>query len=98
VSIPGDRKLRFAVDWTRTASLFNDAPNTPQLFRPASDQLGAAVHYYSPGEKYEVTLGGTNLTDDRYLIVGSTNGAEGEIVGTYNPPREWYLSLHMTFD
>jgi hypothetical protein len=30
--------------------------------------------------------------------VGSTNGAEGEIVGTYNPPREWYLSLHMTFD
>jgi outer membrane receptor protein involved in Fe transport len=52
----------------------------------------------SPGEKYEVTLGGTNLTDDRYLVVDSVNGAEGETVGTYNPPRQWYLNLRMNFE
>jgi len=98
VSLPNSGKLRFAVDYTRTDSMFNDAPNTPELFRDSVDMLGAAVHYYSPGEKYQLTLGGSNLTDDRYLTVGSTNGAEGEIVGTYNPPRQWYLSLHMTFD
>ncbi len=98
VNLPNSGKLRFAVDYTRTDSLFNDSLNTPELFRPANDMLGAAVHYYSPEEKYELTLGGTNLTDDRFLVEGSTNGAEGEIVGAYNPPRQWYLSLHMKFE
>jgi len=98
VNLPNTGKLRFAVDYTKTDSMFNDAPNTPQLFRPATDNLGAAIHYYSPGEKYSITLGGTNLTDDRYLTVGSVNGAQGEIVGTYNPPRQWYLNLRMTFE
>jgi iron complex outermembrane recepter protein len=98
VNLPNTGKLRFAVDYTNTASMFNDAPNTPLLARPSTDNLGAAIHYYSPGEKYSVTLGGTNLTDDRYLTVGSVNGAEGETVGTYNPPRQWYLNLRMTFE
>jgi iron complex outermembrane receptor protein len=46
--------------------MFNDAPNTPLLARPSTDNLGASVHYFSAEEKYSVTLGGTNLTDDRY--------------------------------
>jgi iron complex outermembrane receptor protein len=98
LGLANNGKLRFGVDYTHTASMFNDAPNTPLLARPATDNLGAAIHYYSPGEKYELTLGGSNLTDDRYLVVGSVNGAEGETVGTYNPPRQWYLSLRMTFE
>jgi iron complex outermembrane receptor protein len=98
VNLSNTGKLRFAVDYTKTASMFNDAPNTPQLFRPATDNLGAAIHYFSPGEKYSITLGGTNLTDDRYLTVGSVNGAQGEIVGTYNPPRQWYLNFRANFE
>jgi iron complex outermembrane receptor protein len=98
VKLPNTGTLRFAADYTHTASMFNDAPNTPLLARPATDNLSAAIHYISPEEKYQVTLGGSNLTDDRYLTVGSVNGAEGETVGTYNPPRQWYLSLHMRFE
>ncbi len=98
VSLPNTGKMRFAVDYTKTASMFNDAPNTPLLARPSTDNLGAAIHYYSPGDKFQVTLGGTNLTDDRYLVVGSVNGAEGETVGTYNPPRQWYLSIRANFE
>jgi iron complex outermembrane receptor protein len=77
--------------------MFNDAPNLPELFRPATDNLSAAIHYIAPSEKYELTVGGTNLTDDRYITVGSANGAQGEIVGTYNPPRQWYAALRMKF-
>ena len=98
VNLPNTGKLRFAVDYTQTASMFNDAPNTPLLARPSTENVGASIHYFSPEEKYSVTLGGTNLTDDRYLVVGSVNGAEGETVGTYNPPQQWYLNLRMNFE
>ena len=98
LSLANTSKLRFAVDYTHTASMFNDAPNTALLLRPAVDYWSAAIHYYSPDEKYELTLGGSNLTDERYITVGSVNGAEGETEGTYNPPRQWYLSLHMLFE
>jgi iron complex outermembrane receptor protein len=40
-------------------------------------------------------VGGTNLTDDRYLTVGSVNYAAGEVVGSYNAPRMWYATLRM---
>jgi iron complex outermembrane receptor protein len=98
VGLPNSGKLRFGIDYTRTADMFNDAPNNPLLHRPATDNLNAAVHYYSPDEKYQLTLGGTNLTDDRYITVGSVNGAEGETVGTYNRPREWYLTLRVNLE
>ncbi|MGH8261979.1 MAG: TonB-dependent receptor, partial [Steroidobacteraceae bacterium] len=91
-------KIRFGVDYTRTADMFNDAPNLALLHRPSTDNLSAAIHYLSPSEKYELTVGGTNLTDDRYLTVGSVNGAEGETVGTYNAPREWYATIRMKFE
>ena len=97
ITLANSGKVRLAVDYTRTASMFNDAPNLPELLRPAADNLSAAIHYIAPSEKYELTLGGTNLTDDRYITVGSANGAQGEIVGTYNPPRQWYLALRMKF-
>jgi iron complex outermembrane receptor protein len=97
ITLSNSGKIRFGIDYTRTASMFNDAPNLPELFRPATDNLSAAIHYIAPSEKYELTVGGTNLTDDRYITVGSANGAQGEIVGTYNPPRQWYAALRMKF-
>ncbi|HZF16147.1 MAG TPA: TonB-dependent receptor [Steroidobacteraceae bacterium] len=98
ITLSNTGRIRLGVDYTRTASMFNDAPNVALLFRPATDNLTAAIHYLAPSEKYELTLGGTNLTDDRYLTVGSVNGGQGETVGTYNPPRQWYLSLRMKFE
>ena len=97
LGLPNSATLRFAADYTRTSDIFNDAPNTPELHRPAADNVNAAIHYLSPETKYELTVGGTNLTDKRYIVVGSANGAEGEIVGTYNPPRQWYATLRVNF-
>ena len=86
-------KVLLMADYTSTAKLQNTAPNTPLLARPSTTMLNASIHWMPSGGQFEWILGGTNLTDERYLIVGSTNPAAGEIVGTYNPPRMWYLSV-----
>ena len=97
-ALPSSGKLRFGVDYTHTAEMFNDAPASPLLRRPGVSNVNAQIHYLSPEERYQLTLGGTNLTDKRYIVVGSVNGAEGETVGTYSRPREWYLTLRVNFD
>ena len=89
-------KIRLAADLTYTAEMWNDSLNTPELRRPATRNLNASVHYISPSATYEFVVGGTNLTDDRYVTVGAVNYAAGEIQSGYNPPREWYASVRVT--
>jgi iron complex outermembrane recepter protein len=93
--LPNGGGMRLAADYTRTAELFNDSLNTPELRRPATNSLGASIHYLAPSDAYEIILGGTNLTNDRWLSTGSINLAAGEKVGTYNPPSQWYLTARV---
>ncbi len=89
--------LRLIADFTYTAEMFNDSLNTPQLRRPATRMLDSSIHYISADELYDVALGATNLTDDRFITTGSPNIGAGEVGGTYNEPREWYLQLTAKF-
>jgi iron complex outermembrane receptor protein len=77
--------------------MFNDSLNTPLLRRPPSRMVNASIHYVSPTSLYEVAFGGTNLTNDRYITTGSPNYAAGEVGGSYNEPREWYLQVTARF-
>jgi iron complex outermembrane receptor protein len=85
--------IRLAVDYTHTDKLVNDSLNTENLKRPSTENLNAAIRYTAPNDQFEFVIGGTNLTDDRYLVTGSINEAAGEHVGTYNRPREWYATV-----
>jgi iron complex outermembrane receptor protein len=95
VSLPNGSSMRFGVDYTKADKIFNDSLNTLELERPSTNSLGASIHYTAPDDYYEIVLGGTNLTNDRYLTVGSINLAAGEKVGTYNAPKEWYLTARV---
>ena len=77
--------------------MFNDSLNTPQLRRPASRMLDASIHYAGPDQQYDFAIGGTNLTNDRFVTAGSPNYGAGEISGYYNPPRMWYASVRVKF-
>ena len=42
-------------------------------------------------------VGGTNITDERYLVTGQFQAAGGEIYGTYSRPAEWYARPGVKF-
>ena len=90
--VPNGGMVRLQADYTYVAHLFNDGPNTIQLERDATNtQRGHSLH--RTGERYEFIVGATNITDDRYITVGQTNYAAGEVVASYNPPRMWYFTI-----
>jgi iron complex outermembrane receptor protein len=95
--LPNESSLRFIVDFTYTAEMFNDSLNTPELRDPATRMLGASVHYITSDGRYDLALGGTNITNDRFITTGSPNIGAGELGGTYNEPAEWYLQLTAKF-
>jgi iron complex outermembrane receptor protein len=40
-------------------------------------------------------VGGTNLTNDRFITTGQANYGAGFIDGYINPPREWYATIRV---
>jgi iron complex outermembrane receptor protein len=84
-------------DWTYTSGIWNNAQRTYALKRPAVQVVNASVAYADPGGAWTLSVGGTNLTDRRYLTTGNENIAAGAIFGTYSRPREAYVRFGVTF-
>ena len=95
ISLTNQAQLRLITAFTYTAELWNDALNTPELRRPATRALDASLHYTAADESYDVAVGGSNLTNDRYPTAGSPNTGAGEVGAYFNPPRQWYVTLSM---
>ena len=90
-------KVTFLLDYTHTTSMRNDTEGTYLLMRPATDILNGSVSFEPEGGRWNLTVGGTNLTNQRYIITGQAQIAGGEIYGTYNRPAEWYARLGVKF-
>lgn len=89
--------LVFLGDVTLTSSLWNDTERTFLLQRPQTTVVNASVTYRDPSDHWELTAGGTNLTNERYLTTGQAQLAGGQIYGTYSRPAEWYARLGVKF-
>jgi len=83
------------LSYTHTSSLYNDSLNTPLLKRPSEDILDASVRFSFDEDKYSIAVGGTNLTDKRFISVGSINYGAGFVDGTYSPPAQWYARFNI---
>ena len=89
--------LAFLADWSHTTSAWNDTARTYLLLRPTTNTVNASVTYREPNDHWTLTIGGTNLTDGRYLTSGGSNVSAGVFFGTYNRPREWYAKFGFRF-
>ncbi|AMK19990.1 MULTISPECIES: TonB-dependent receptor [Sphingobium] len=71
---------------------FRNVANTIDQKSGAYTLVNAHIGYRSEDERYTVTLGGTNITNKTYYLLGTENQTR-----SYQPPREWYLTLATQF-
>ncbi len=91
--LPRNQALQFNADWTYTSKTATDFGNTQLLMRGTVNIVNASATFKTAGDHWELVLGGTNITDKRYIVVGQNQGGIAQISGTYNPPREWYATI-----
>lgn len=85
------------LDYTHLSSTWNDSQRTFLLRRPATDMLNGSVTYEEPDGRWRISVGGTNITGERYIVNGFAQLQGGIIYGSYNRPAEWYASFGFDF-
>ena len=85
--------LRIGADYTYTARMFNDVENQAIIARNATNIVNARISLSSADDRLTLTVGGTNLTNDRYLTTGNNNFAAGVATGYFSAPHEWFATL-----
>jgi len=93
----GGKALQLQMSYTHTSSLYNDSLNTPLLKRPDLDLIDLSAQMTFADGKYGITVGGTNVTDKRYITEGSLNYAAGFVDASYNAPAEWYATFRLKY-
>lgn len=88
--LAGGGAVTLNADYTFTAKLFNDLGNEETLKRDSTNLVNASITYAAPDDKWSLTFGGTNLSDERYIVSGQNQGGVAVIDAVYSRPREWY--------
>ena len=84
-------------DYTHKSTVYNNSENTALLTQPAVGLVNASLTLEAPDERWTITLGGRNLTNETYLITGFFQPGVGYTEGVFSRPREWYLTGKVNF-
>jgi len=90
ISILGDFNIK--------SSTSPDAENSPFLRSGRTDILNTAIAYHDPNDRWSLTAGVNNLTDERFIVGGFDQSGPGQVgfVGaSFSPPRQWFLTLRV---
>lgn len=89
VVIGGDSSLIARVDYTWSDDVYNDLANTPAIRQDAYGLLSARITYGPFTDRWELSLFGTNLTDEEYFASGFIATAFGPSLFVAAPPRQY---------
>ena len=82
-------------DYSYRSGQYKEFSNEPTLYQEAYGLLGASMTYEAASRAWQLTVGGTNLTDETYIVSGETSS---EYTRAFvSRPREWYASVKFSF-
>lgn len=85
--------LGLHVDYSFKDIIANDAVNTPLLMQDPIHLVNLSATYTAPSEKWQISAGGRNITDERYIFSGFDQTGIGFTTANYSRPAEWFLTL-----
>lgn len=94
----GDRGTSTArLDWSYRDEQYMDTFNSPEIYQGSYDLVNANFTWRSVDERYTLTVGGKNLTDEKFMISGIIGDAFQSYEAVFSRGREYYLSLNYNF-
>jgi iron complex outermembrane receptor protein len=91
----GDLTLRG--DVTHSDRYFVEIDNVSVVGQDAYNTVDARMAWGSSDDKWELSLGGTNLTNEAVVANGVNATANNSRIVTYKPPRQWYAGVRVNF-
>ncbi len=100
--LSGATRMTGRLDYSHKSTIFFNPENTVNLRQPGYGVLGARLIFEHTPSAVAVSLFGTNLTDERYVIGGFDDAANpspglGFSIVTIAAPRAWGLSVQKQF-
>ncbi len=97
-NLAGGAALSARIDYTYIDDMFHDPQNHTELFWDSYSLLGAAINFESANQRWLVTLGGLNLTDEQFLSSGSWSLATGGYnEAVFDRGRQYYATARFGF-
>jgi len=97
-NLAGGALLSGRIDYSYIDDMYHDPQNHPELFWGSYSLLGAALNYESANQRWLVTLGGRNLTDEQYMSSGSWSLATGGYAeAVFDRGRQYYVTARLGF-
>ena len=85
------------VDITSQNNIHFEPANNDLIFEDGYNNINATLTYTTESKKINITAGIINLTDERYLLAGDSNGTLSYANGIYARPRNWFASVRYDF-
>ncbi|MFS4482674.1 TonB-dependent receptor [Hyunsoonleella sp. 2307UL5-6] len=84
-------------DLTSQNNIHFEPANNDFVFENGYEHINFTLTYKSKSKKFEINAGVLNLTNQRYLLSGDSNGVLSYALGTFSRPRNWMTSVRYNF-